>query len=206
MKMTRIEKRLVNSPGHSRSVAENALRSLEGVPHRAGETYLDVGCGNGAAALRIADSSRLVVTGVDVDPDQIRSAREAAGRRTDVRFEVADATRLPFADESFDIVATYKTLHHVPRWEEAVAEMVRVLKPGGRLIYADLVVPRWLAAIGRRVAGDHAGFVTRDALRCLVEAEGVRVIRQSASGPMFQLVGRRPRGFRRCAIAGCRSR
>lgn len=111
----------------------------------------------------------------------------------------------PFDDESFDIVATFKTLHHVPQWEAAVAEMVRVLKPGGRLVYADLVVPRWLAVVGRRVAGRHAGFITRDALRCLIEAQGLAIVRQRPLGPAFELVAIRPAGFRQCTIRGGRT-
>jgi ubiquinone/menaquinone biosynthesis C-methylase UbiE len=161
-----------------------------------------VGCGNGAAAVAVADAHGLAVTGVDLDPDQVRSAREAAGGRTTARFEEADAIRLPFADESFDIVASYKTLHHVPDWERAIAEMVRVLKPNGRLIYTDLVVPRWLAAIGRRVAARQAGFVTRDALRCVVESQGLGVVRQRTSGAVLELFGRRPPGYRQCDRVG----
>ncbi len=202
MKMISLEKRLVNTAGHSRSVAERAVRILSDVPHQPGESYLDVGCGNGAAAVAVAGAYGLVVTGVDVDPDQIRSAREAAAGRTTIRFDEADAVQLPFADESFDIVATYKTLHHVPEWERAIAEMVRVLKPNGRLIYTDLVVPRWFAAIGRRVAARQAGFVTRDALRCLVEAQGLGIVRQRSSGAVLELVGRRPPGYRQCDRAG----
>ena len=202
MKMSSLEKRLVNGGGHSRNVAENAVRSLETVPHRAGEKYLDVGCGNGAAALLVARTSRLEVTGVDVDPEQIRAAREASQESEGgpaVRFEVADATRLPFEDETFDIVASFKTMHHVPEWKQALTEMARVLKPGGRLIVADLVLPTWLAAIARPLVGDRASVLTRDALICLIEAQGLDVIRQRRSDAVVELVGRRPCGFRRCA-------
>lgn len=64
------------------------------------------------------------------------------------RFLTLDGTKLPFEDSEFDLVATNKVMHHVPRWREAVAEMIRVLKPGGYFICTDLVYPGWLAALG----------------------------------------------------------
>jgi ubiquinone/menaquinone biosynthesis C-methylase UbiE len=64
-----------------------------------------------------------------------------------------------FDDAEFDIVATNKTTHHIPEWKAVLAEIVRVLKPGGYFIYGDLVVPSWLARLGRSPAGGLAGFV-----------------------------------------------
>ena len=109
MKMTDFEKRLVNAGRHSRRVAATAVRRLNVVPTRPGQRLLEVGCGNGAAALHVARTLRLAVTGVDVDPDQIALARAAAGSQPGVQFQLADATRLPFDDGAFDIVSTNKT-------------------------------------------------------------------------------------------------
>lgn len=75
---------------------------------------------------------------------------------------------LPFADGGFDIVATRHTTHHIADWEGALREMLRVLRPGGHLIYADLVVPGWLAAVGRRLLDTAAGFPTARALDAFV--------------------------------------
>ena len=159
MRMTGIEKRFVNEIEHSRSVAENAVRRLRRVPVHPSWSYLDVGCGNGAAALLVAETFGLRVVGVDVDPQQIALARAAAGDRAAVLFMAADATCLPFEDGRFDVVATSKTTHHVPRWSSALAEMRRVLKPHGYLVYEDLTVPSWLAWILTPLAG-HAGVFT----------------------------------------------
>src|SRR5262245_2397262 len=128
MRMTRIEKRFVNDIGHSRRVADEAVRRLRHVPVQPGWSYLDIGCGNGAAAMRVADTFGMRVVGIDVDPQQIALARSATGDRTDVLFMTADATCLPFDDRRFDIVATNKATHHVPQWSSAIAEMRRVLK------------------------------------------------------------------------------
>lgn len=164
MKMTRIEKRFVNDAGHSRRVAEQAAGRLRHLPIQRGWRYLDVGCGTGAGALHVADAFGVQVVGVVVDPNQIQLARQAAGGRCDVVFLAADATRLPFEDDRFHIVATNKTTHHIPRWRAALGEMERVLMPGGYLIYEDLKAPLWLAAVLRPVVGRAAGVFTRDDL------------------------------------------
>jgi len=173
MRMTSIEKRFVNEIGHSRRVAEQAVRRLRHVPVHRSWSYLEVGCGNGAAALLVADMFGVHVVGVDVDPQQITLARTVASGRTDVLFMTADATCLPFGDGQFDIVATNKTTHHVPQWLSAIAEMRRVLKPQGYLVYADLKAPSWLAWVLKPLAG-HAGvFTGADLDRCFVSLEPV---------------------------------
>ena len=192
MKMARIEKRFVNAAAHSRRVAELAERRLRVVPYSARQKYLDVGCGNGMAALHIAAACGLDVTGIDLDPEQIRVALEAAGSRGKVRFLVGDATRLPFDDAEFDMVATNKTTHHIPEWKTALAEMVRVLRPGGYFIYNDLVVPLWLAALGRSVAGGLAGFITRAELDRFINHQGLTVVERATRGASYEVVCRRP--------------
>ena len=173
MRMTRIEKRFVNDNRHSRRVADAAVRRLGHVAVGRGWSYLDVGCGNGAAALLVADSFGMRVVGVDVDPQQIALARAAAGDRADVLFMTADATCLPFEDGRFDIVASNKTTHHVPRWSSALGEMRRVLKPHGYLVYADLKAPSWLAWAVKPLAG-HAGvFTEADLDRCFASLHRV---------------------------------
>src|SRR5262245_37454432 len=115
-RMTRLEKRLVNSDRKSRGVAsqlEDMLATFEPAP---GFRYLDVGCGNGAATRAVAATFGLEATGVDVDPEQIAIASATRGD-SNVRFLEADATSLPFPDEAFDIVASSKATHHIPRWD-----------------------------------------------------------------------------------------
>jgi ubiquinone/menaquinone biosynthesis C-methylase UbiE len=173
MRMTRIEKRFVNEIGHSRRVALEAVRRLRHVPVDRSWSYLDVGCGNGAAALFVADTLGIRAVGVDVDPQQIALARTAAGDRTDVLFLTADATCLPFEDGRFDIVATNKTTHHLTRWPSALAEMRRVLKPHGYLVYADLKAPSWLAWALKPLAGQTSVFTGADLDRCFASLQTV---------------------------------
>ena len=192
MKMGRFEKWFINAAGHGRRVAEAAEQRLPIVPYRASLKYLDVGCGNGMTALHLAATYGFDVTGIDVDPEQIRLARESAESRTDVRFLVGDATRLPFDAAAFDVVATNKTTHHIPEWKTVLAEMVRVLQPGGYFIYGDLVVPSWLARLGRSVAGGLAGFVTRAELDGVIRRQGLTVVQEAAHLASYEVVCRRP--------------
>ena len=161
MKMGTFEKRFVNSPAHSRQVAERVVARLRHVPLHAGWRYLEVGCGNGLAALHVADTLGLRVVGVDVDPAQIELARRAAGSRTDVSFVVASATQLPFAAVEFDIVSSNKTMHHVPEWWLALDEIKRVVAPGRYVVFADLNIPPALARLLRSTVGHAGGVLTR---------------------------------------------
>ena len=141
MKMTRLEKRFVNSRTHSERAAGQAIERLRRLGPQPGARYLDVGCGNGQAAIRVAQVGGLEVTGVDVDREQIAAARALAAGRPNLRFVTADAARLPFPDGRFRIVASNKVTHHISDWPLALTEMLRVLEPGGWLIYGDFVLP-----------------------------------------------------------------
>lgn len=103
---------------------------------------LELGSGSGAMAIELLDrypSIRLTAT--DVDPAMRAAATERLARFGD-RVEVtdADASRLPFGDDSFDAVVSFIMLHHVIGWEVALGEIARVLRPGGRVVGYDLVL------------------------------------------------------------------
>jgi ubiquinone/menaquinone biosynthesis C-methylase UbiE len=102
---------------------------------------LEIGGGSGAMAaevLRKYPEVRLTVTDYDDDMVDMASHHLAAfGNRADAKR--ADATRLPFPDDSFDGVLSFIMLHHVIDWEAALAEAARVLRPGGRIIGYDLL-------------------------------------------------------------------
>ncbi len=169
MKMGRFEKRFVNSARHSSRVAGHAQQLVQTADPRARQRLLDVGCGNGAAAIHIAKTLGLAVTGVDVDTEQIEAAAVTANGLAAVRFLAADATRLPFADDEFDLVYTNKTTHHIREWPQALAEMTRVLKPGGQLLYSDFVAP-----LGHRLP-------TRRALNRFADQHELETVRRSGS-------------------------
>jgi ubiquinone/menaquinone biosynthesis C-methylase UbiE len=96
---------------------------------------LDVGCGTGEITARLAGLyPRAALVGVDLIARHLEVARErCADLGGRVAFREADAFALPFADATFDLVVCRHMLQAVPRPDAAMAEMVRVLRPGGRL-------------------------------------------------------------------------
>jgi len=113
-----------------------------------GATVVDLGCGPGEVLLRVAAlAPSLHLTGVDVDRDMTLRAERKARRRFPraeerrLRFVVADAGALPFADESVDLVVSSYAVHHLPDRHAARAEIMRVLKPGAKAIIWDVASP-----------------------------------------------------------------
>jgi ubiquinone/menaquinone biosynthesis C-methylase UbiE len=100
---------------------------------------LDVGCGTGVFASKIrASIPRAEVCGVDLVSGMLsKGERRWKLHQGHVLPVQGDSERLPFASESFDIVTCANSFHHYPRQDRAVAEMRRVLKPGGRLMIID---------------------------------------------------------------------
>ena len=94
--------------------------------------------------------------------------------------QTGTATCLKFGDEEFDIVATSKTTHHIPNYERALVEMVRVLRPGGYLIYTDLTLPGWLAEVSRRLL-PVMGFPSERALDTFATEAGLSPVFRSRS-------------------------
>jgi ubiquinone/menaquinone biosynthesis C-methylase UbiE len=102
------------------------------------DTVLDVACGGGLVARAFAPHVRQA-TGIDVTPAMLDQARQAAAAQglTNVSWEQGDVTHLPYEDGSFSIVATRLSFHHFIEPAAALAEMVRVCRPGGRVVVID---------------------------------------------------------------------
>jgi ubiquinone/menaquinone biosynthesis C-methylase UbiE len=105
---------------------------------------LEIGSGSGAMAAELLDQFADVrLTATDYDDSMVEFARDRLREFGDrVEVKQADASQLPFPDESFDAVVSFIMLHHVIDWEKAIAEAVRVLRPGGRLVGYDLLASR----------------------------------------------------------------
>jgi len=154
----------------------------------AGRDVLDVGCGDGTLARAFAASGAARVVGCDGDARMIARAtqsQDAAGPT----FFVADATRLPFADASFDIVSIVTVLAFIPDAGAALREIARVLRPGGTLVLGDLGKWNYWAA-RRRIRAwrgaalwQGATFRTAGQLRALARAAGLRA--DHVSGCIF---------------------
>ena len=109
-----------------------------GIP--AGTRVLDVGCGPGHLSIRLADLG-LEVTGLDLDPAMIERARANATEADGIirpSFVVGDASALPFPDASFDVAVSTFSVHHWAEPATGLAEIGRVLRPGGRALIWDV--------------------------------------------------------------------
>ena len=167
--MSRAQRAFCRS-GPWRAVAGNAVLpwSLQGYEPR-GEV-LEIGAGSGAMAAEVLrrhlDASMTVT---DLDPDMVEAATTRLvpfGDHAIVR--LADATALPFADGTFDAVLSWVMLHHTLDWERALAEAVRVLRPGGSVVGYDLASTAPLRMLHRRDA-DTIRFMRVDELRAAVD-------------------------------------
>jgi ubiquinone/menaquinone biosynthesis C-methylase UbiE len=130
------DKTPLNVPVDQRYATYPWLREAAEFEKHAGERVLEIGCGAGA------DLEQFVLAGaiasaVDITPAHLELARERLKGRAQIR--QAEATALPFPDNSFDYVYSHGVLHHVEQARKVVEEIFRVLRPGGRfnvMVYA----------------------------------------------------------------------
>jgi SAM-dependent methyltransferase len=131
------------------------IQALEGLPV-AGARVLEVGCGRGGGVRYVARYlDPVAVVGLDYSAQTVHRARALNSDVARLTFEQGDAERLPFADQSFDIVVNIESSHCYGNVEAFAREVARVLRPGGWFTFADLRPPammpeldRWLAAPG----------------------------------------------------------
>jgi SAM-dependent methyltransferase len=103
---------------------------------RAGQDVLDVGCGTGVVAVTAARIGARV-RGLDLTPELLERARENARiASAEIEFREGDVEALPFEDAAFDVVLSQFGHMFAPRPDIALAEMLRVLKPGGTIAFA----------------------------------------------------------------------
>lgn len=124
-----------------RSAATHAAHLL---PHlQPGMRVLDLGCGPGTISVGLADAvSPGELHGIDLEESQVAMARVAAeaGGHGNATFHAGDATDLPFEDGEFDVVHCHAVLMHIPDIAAALAEVRRVLRPGGLFAAREVIV------------------------------------------------------------------
>jgi SAM-dependent methyltransferase len=130
------------APGQDRhgALAELERRLVDRVGMTSGDSVLDVGCGTGAVALAVVGRCGARVTGIDLVPGHVASARAEAARRGlehRATFVEADATAMPFPDASFDHVYAIESAYHAADKPRFYAECARVLRPGGCFVGTD---------------------------------------------------------------------
>ena len=111
----------------------NTPAFLAMLPETRGLSGLDIGCGEGHNIRLLAERAARMV-GIDISGNFVRHAREAEEERPfGIRYEVASALELPFEGASFDFAVAFMSLMDIPQTERVLAEVHRVIRPGGFL-------------------------------------------------------------------------
>jgi len=158
----------------------------------ADDNVLDVACGPGLVSCEFAKHCK-DVTGVDITPDMIKLAvkNQLENNLVNMKWETGEAYPLPYENDSFSLVITRYSFHHFKDVKRALAEMIRVCKPGGRVLVADVgIAPEKSKAydeleIMRDPSHTHA--LTTDEFKELFQRSGLTECRQTAYGVDIEL-------------------
>ncbi len=149
-------------------------------PLAAGDHVLDLGCGEGRHAINVYLHADVTAIGVDLSHRDLLTSRERflpfqqESTNKQLYLQQADATRLPFSDNSFDKIICSEVLEHIPDYQGVLTEIARILKPGGVLA---ITVPRawpekicwWLSEEYHLVEGGHIRIFNGKELRREIE-------------------------------------
>lgn len=137
----------------ARGLQKSAEAFLDRMSIEPGTDVLDVACGTGQLAIPAARIGANV-TGIDLAEEWIEQGRaRAADEGLDVRFDVGDAEAMPYPDASFDVVLSMIGVMFAPRPELATAELLRVCRPGGRIILGNWAPEGFVGDFFRTVGG-----------------------------------------------------
>lgn len=160
------------------------LELAELQPH---ESVLDLGGGTGRVARAAAGSCREVVV---LDPCSAMLKRVSP--LPNVQVVLGRAQHIPFENERFDVVLCVDALHHIKEAEAAIAEIHRVLRPGGRVLVQEFDVRGWrgqLVKVFEHLFVDHSRFLAPEILENLFQAEGIYGAAQRRSWLEYAFLG-----------------
>lgn len=191
MKMSKLEKKVVNRKKRE----ERNIQLIEGFFSQSGidlqktSRVLDIGCGVGFVARYLNDRYGVEVVGIDVDPEQISCAEEYSGQDKGLHFAVADATKLPFEDNHFDLVLSFMVIHHIGDWKRALAEVSRVLRPGGTYVFYEITYPEYMLKMFSRSAKKYGIFTAEELLEYLGTTGFRTIYEERKKHLIFRILG-----------------
>ena len=142
------------------------------------DNVLDVACGPGIIACEFANNVNHV-TGIDITPAMIEEAINLQRERKidNVGWKLGDVTRLPFEDDSFSLVVTRYSFHHLIEPKQVLAEMTRVCKPNGKLLIIDVTPDKdkieAYNGVEKLRDSSHTGALTFEKLKVLMHEAGL---------------------------------
>jgi 2-polyprenyl-3-methyl-5-hydroxy-6-metoxy-1,4-benzoquinol methylase len=149
----------------------------------AGKTLLDVACGSGGPALRIATRTGCSLVGIDLHEQAISTAKSLASQRNlkeRAEFYVVNASEpLPFPEAGFDAITCIDAINHLPNRPLVISTWVRLLKPGGRLLFTNPVTvtgPLTNEEIAVRSSAGFFLFVPKDYDKDVIAQSGLRLL------------------------------
>jgi len=166
------------------------------------ESLLDVACGTGRLAVIIREQHPGVkIVGRDLSPDMLRVARSRLPVDKDTQWEQGRMEELPYPDNSFDVLTCASAFHLVTDQKQAMAEMVRVVRPGGTVCivdwcrqYPQIQFMQWLASLAGR---QYRRILTEPEMQAMMEGAGLELksseqFRATWFWAMMCLVSRKP--------------
>ncbi|GFO66123.1 class I SAM-dependent methyltransferase [Geomonas paludis] len=175
-------------PGHHDAL--QVLLEVSGVGKS--DEVLDVACGPGMVACAFARHAKQV-TGVDITPAMIEQARQRQGEQglANLSWDVGNAVPLAYPDNSFSLVITRYSFHHLLEPRQALSEMIRVCRPGGTVMVADVAMPAAKSAAYDHLElirdPSHTHALTEEEFEALFQRSGLVDCRRSAYGVNIEL-------------------
>ena len=179
MKMIKLEKIFVNASARTRNikVIEQLFSQIDLSNVK---KVLEIGCGIGVLSSYLAEKYKWEVTGIDLDSEQIERAKNDYRENKYLKFFEADATKLPFGDNEFDLVLSVDALHHIPNRNKTFGEINRVLESNGFYVLVDTALPRFFGKFSIPV-DDVINYMERNSFKIIHEKKP----------PKINIIGRR---------------